>query len=78
MVDLTDAELDGATLVEILAGEGALRAVATLGFYSHVDVPARERAEQAGFDLVVPRSRWPARVLSSSVSWWVSVRDRPT
>ena len=29
----------------------------TLGFYSHVDVPARERAEQAGFDLVVPRSR---------------------
>jgi hypothetical protein len=29
----------------------------TLGFYAHVDVSARERAEEAGFDLVVPRSR---------------------
>jgi hypothetical protein len=29
----------------------------SLGFYSHVDVETRARAEQAGFDLVVPRSR---------------------
>jgi DNA-binding NarL/FixJ family response regulator len=57
VVDLTDAELDGAGIVEVLAGEGALSAVATLGFYSHVDAQARERAERAGFDLVVPRSR---------------------
>jgi hypothetical protein len=28
-----------------------------LGFYSHVDVDTRRRAEDAGFDLVVPRSR---------------------
>jgi hypothetical protein len=28
-----------------------------LGFYSHVDVDTRRRAEEAGFDLVVPRSR---------------------
>ena len=28
-----------------------------LGFYSHVDQETRRRAEQAGFDLVVPRSR---------------------
>jgi hypothetical protein len=28
-----------------------------LGFYSHVDTDTRERAQQAGFDLVVPRSR---------------------
>jgi hypothetical protein len=28
-----------------------------LGFYSHVDVDTRRRAEGAGFDLVVPRSR---------------------
>ena len=28
-----------------------------LGFYSHVDVETRRRAENAGFDLVVPRSR---------------------
>jgi hypothetical protein len=28
-----------------------------LGFYSHVDVDVRRRAEEAGFDLVVPRSK---------------------
>jgi hypothetical protein len=57
VVDLTDAELGGARIVETLAAEGMLNSVATLGFYSHVDVQARERAERAGFDLVVPRSR---------------------
>jgi hypothetical protein len=57
VVDLTDAELDGARTVEILTGEGELHLVRTLGFYSHIDVQARERAEHAGFDLVVPRSR---------------------
>jgi hypothetical protein len=31
--------------------------VPVLGFYSHVNVGARERAETAGVDLVVPRSR---------------------
>jgi hypothetical protein len=31
--------------------------VPKLGFYSHVDVATRQRAEEAGFDLVVPRSR---------------------
>jgi hypothetical protein len=29
----------------------------TLGFHSHVDAETRLRAEKAGFDLVVPRSR---------------------
>lgn len=57
VVDLTDAELDGAGVVAALIAEGVLGAVKTLGFYSHVDVSARERAEQAGFDLIVPRSR---------------------
>ena len=28
-----------------------------LGFYAHVDTETRARAEQAGVDLVVPRSR---------------------
>ncbi len=57
VVDLTDSELDGAGIVETLTAAGALNSVATLGFYSHVDVQARERAERAGFDLIVPRSR---------------------
>jgi hypothetical protein len=31
--------------------------VPTLGFYSHVDVETKQKAEAAGLDLVVPRSR---------------------
>ena len=57
VVDLVNEDLDGAALVEALAAEGLLAQPRTLGFYSHVDARARERAEQAGFDLVVPRSR---------------------
>jgi DNA-binding NarL/FixJ family response regulator len=56
IVDLT-GDLDGAALVEALMHEGALQDAKTLGFYSHVDVETRERAQRAGFDLVVPRSR---------------------
>lgn len=41
---------------------GQLRAAGTgdvpvLAFYSHVEADVRARAEEAGFDLVVPRSR---------------------
>ncbi len=57
VVDLTDEALCGASIVESLAGTAALGATRTLGFYSHVDVAAREAAERAGFDVVVPRSR---------------------
>lgn len=57
IVDLTDAGLDGAGILESLAGAGQLAGVRTLAFFSHVDTPVRERATQAGFDLVVPRSR---------------------
>jgi hypothetical protein len=57
VVDLTDAALDGAAIVRSLLDGGELAGIRTLGFYSHVDAPARERAERAGFDLVVPRSR---------------------
>jgi DNA-binding NarL/FixJ family response regulator len=55
VVDLTNRELDGAAVVQSLSGElGSMR---TLGFFSHVETQTRERAERAGFDLVVPRSR---------------------
>jgi DNA-binding NarL/FixJ family response regulator len=57
IVDLTDAERDGAATVRSLSAGGALGRTRTLGFYSHVDAQARERAERADFDLVVPRSR---------------------
>jgi len=57
VVDLTDADLDGAAIVESIALREGLGATRTLGFYSHVEAAMRERAERAGFDLVVPRSR---------------------
>ena len=57
VLDLTDEDFEGAELLESLAGAPGLDGVRTLGFFSHVDVRARERAERAGFDLAVPRSR---------------------
>jgi DNA-binding NarL/FixJ family response regulator len=57
VVDLTDAQLDGAAVHESLAEHGLLDAIKTLAFYSHVDVETGTRAREAGFDLVVPRSR---------------------
>jgi hypothetical protein len=56
IVDLT-GQLDGPGLVESLAEGGALGDTKTLGFYSHVDVETRERAQRAGLHLIVPRSR---------------------
>jgi hypothetical protein len=57
IVDLTNDQLDGAALLESLSGAGELTGMRTLCFFSHVDTRARERAEEAGFDLVIPRSR---------------------
>jgi hypothetical protein len=57
VVDLTNEALDGPALVESLSEGGELVRTRTLGFYAHVDAEAREHAERAGFDLVVPRSR---------------------
>jgi CheY-like chemotaxis protein len=57
VVDLTSPDLDGAALVRELSDAGALGGVGTLGFFAHVDPAARERALDAGFDRVVPRSR---------------------
>lgn len=57
VVDLGAEGVDGAALVESLRAQGRLAGVATLGFYPHVERETRTRAEAAGFDLVVPRSR---------------------
>jgi len=57
IVDLTTDELDGVALVETLKVGGELPGARMLGFYSHVEQDVRVRAEEAGFDLVVPRSR---------------------
>jgi hypothetical protein len=50
VIDLTD---DADARIE----RSATAAVPRLGFYSHVEQDVRTRAEAAGFDRVVPRSR---------------------
>ena len=50
--DVMIVDLDSAG-TEVTGPPGVPR----LGFYSHVDVETRLRAEKSGFDLVVPRSR---------------------
>jgi CheY-like chemotaxis protein len=57
VVDLTSPDVDGVEIFETLATGGELHAVRSLGFFAHVQPEVRERALQAGFDLVVPRSR---------------------
>lgn len=52
VVDLAGGEVDGPALFS--CGPVGAR---TLGFFSHVEPQVRERALEAGFDQVVPRSR---------------------
>ena len=53
VVDLT---YDAAARIELV--QGVRRpGLQTLAFYSHVESDVRSLAEQAGFDVVVPRSR---------------------
>jgi hypothetical protein len=59
---VSDAPLDGADLLiadlETIDPEAVVgRGIPVLGFHRHTDVETRERAEAAGVDLVVPRSR---------------------
>jgi hypothetical protein len=57
VVDLTADEFDAPTLVESMRMGRELEGVPAVGFYPHVDQDTRRRALQAGFDVVVPRSR---------------------
>ena len=57
IVDLAIPGFDGIAVVERLREAGELGETRTLGVYSHVDADTKRRADAAGFDLVVPRSR---------------------
>jgi hypothetical protein len=52
IVDLT-ADVEG----RLASVAGLLGSVPSLAFYSHVEADVRDRAQAAGVDLVVPRSR---------------------
>jgi hypothetical protein len=67
VVDLTD-EPDAR--IARSAGAGIPR----LGFYSHVEHDVRRRAEEAGFDRVVPRSRM-AREAAALVDAMLAAND---
>ena len=65
-LDQGTPELPGAELLIVdltteasqrIARASALEGVPKLAFYSHVEADVRTAAEQAGFELVVPRSR---------------------
>jgi hypothetical protein len=51
VVDLTEESIDSDSVPRDAAG------VPTIGFYPHVDVDTRRRALEAGYDVVVPRSK---------------------
>ena len=53
VVDLTADAAERLKWIEAIPRD----TVKTLAFYSHVEADVRTQAEQAGFDLVVPRSR---------------------
>jgi hypothetical protein len=53
VVDLTTDAAERISLVR----QAQLKDVCTLAFYAHVEAGVRALAEEAGFDLVVPRSR---------------------
>jgi hypothetical protein len=67
VVDLT---ADPDERIDRSAGSGLPR----LGFYSHVEQDVRRRAEQAGFERVVPRSRM-AREGPALVEAMLAARD---
>jgi CheY-like chemotaxis protein len=57
VVDLATEGFDGIALVDELRARDELGDARLLGVYSHVHHDQKLRAEEAGFDLVVPRSR---------------------
>jgi DNA-binding response OmpR family regulator len=57
VVDLTADEFDAAALVASMRAGRELEGTVTVGFYPHVEQDVRRRAEEAGVDVVVPRSR---------------------
>ena len=71
VIDLTADQFDGATLVESMRMGRELEGTVTVGFYPHVEQEVRRRAEEAGIDVVVPRSRMAregAAVLEKALS----------
>ena len=57
VVDLASDDIDGIALVDSMVAGGELHGRRALGVYQHTDTEVPARAREAGFALVVPRSR---------------------
>jgi PleD family two-component response regulator len=56
IVDLHSERCEPFSLAEQLKADEALRSIPLLGFFSHVQTALQRRAEESGFDRVMPRS----------------------
>jgi CheY-like chemotaxis protein len=56
LADLHAQKCDPFMLAEALKADETLRAVPLVGFFSHVQTALQQRAKEAGYDRVMPRS----------------------
>jgi CheY-like chemotaxis protein len=69
LADLHSQKCDPFSLAERFKADEALRAVPLVGFFSHVQTELKQRAEQSGYDRVMPRSAFTknlAEILESA------------
>jgi DNA-binding response OmpR family regulator len=81
VLDLAADEFDAAMLVESMQMGRELEATVTVGFYPHVEQDVRRRADEAGVDVIVPRSRMAreaATVVDAALQRKDSAGDRRT
>lgn len=62
IVDLNSARLDPIETIRFCRSRPELSEVPLLGFVSHVQVALKRAAEEAGCDLVLPRSRFTQKL----------------
>ncbi len=56
IADLHSQKCDPFSLAERLKADETLRAVPLIGFFSHIHTALQQRAQQSGYDRVMPRS----------------------
>lgn len=62
IADLHSAKFDPFTLASELKSDERLRQIPLVGFFSHVQIELQIRAEQAGYDRVMPRSAFTKKL----------------
>lgn len=58
IVDLSSKKLDALGLIREIKAAPLLKKIPVLGYLPHVETELRDRAAQAGCDIVLPRSRF--------------------